>query len=166
MLVVFPGSSRVIAAFFIGCVFWSGITQACRSRFFQQLARICWKFLRRSHSLSDIEAQASVGNEKKTQKQERRLSAIHRISNEAALTFTLNLCFAFASFAQLCSLLMFLPNGDTACGTLSMCRQPCDAIVTFRFHSIHGGMGEYGCSCRSPHRSHYVGHGTTSSRRG
>ncbi|KAI0719557.1 hypothetical protein C8T65DRAFT_736502 [Cerioporus squamosus] len=110
----------VIAGFLLGCVFWSGISYACRSRFFQVLGRVCWNFIwragRAQADSSDIEAQpASSDIEKKPQRPQSKLSAIHRVSNEAALTFTLNLCFAFAGFAEFCSLLAFNSNGDTAC---------------------------------------------------
>ncbi|KAI0750802.1 hypothetical protein C8Q80DRAFT_1098745 [Daedaleopsis nitida] len=111
---------RVIAAFLLGWVFWSGISHACRSQFFQVLGRLCWNFFRNPHApsnSSDIEARASQHQdvEKNPQRRRGQLSAIHHITNEAALTFTLNLCFAFAGFAQFCSLLVYDPNGDTAC---------------------------------------------------
>ncbi|RPD67166.1 hypothetical protein L226DRAFT_452548 [Lentinus tigrinus ALCF2SS1-7] len=109
----------IVASFLLGWVFWSGISYAWRSRFFQLLGRICWNFIwRSSHAQtdsSDIEAQASPAVEKKPQQRQSKLSAIHRVSNEAALTFTLNLCFAFAGFADFCSLLAYNSNGDTAC---------------------------------------------------
>ncbi|KAI0774270.1 hypothetical protein C8Q74DRAFT_1269223 [Fomes fomentarius] len=110
---------RIIAGFLLGWVFWSGISYACRSQFFQLIGRIVWNFLRGMRSnpseLSDVEAQAARNVEKQSQRRFSQLSAIHRISNEAALTFTLNLCFAFAGFAEFCSLLVYDRNGETAC---------------------------------------------------
>ncbi|TFK89827.1 hypothetical protein K466DRAFT_518265 [Polyporus arcularius HHB13444] len=109
----------VIAAFLLGWVFWSGISYAYRSRFLRLLGQICWTFIWRPRHAqvnpSDIEAQTSSDVEKTPQRQQSKRSAIHRVSNEAALTFTLNLCFAFAGFAEFCSLLAYDTAGDTAC---------------------------------------------------
>lgn len=117
---VLSAPSPVIASFLLGWVFWSGISYACRSRFFQLLGRICWNFIwrpsRAQTDSADIEAQSSPAVEEKSRQRRSKLSAIHRVSNEAALTFTLNLCFAFAGFADFCSLLAYNVNGDTACG--------------------------------------------------
>ena len=117
-------TSRAVAAFLLGWVFWSGLLYACRSRFFQQLLQVCWKTIHRTRPARDLEAQANNETEK-GQNAQKQLSAIHRISNEAALAFGLNLCFAFAGFAEFCTLLLYRSDGDTACGpyshTLSIC---------------------------------------------
>lgn len=119
-------TSRVIAGFLLGWVFWSGISHACRSQFFQVLGRLCWNFLRNTRvpsNSSDIEARSSQHQdvEKNPQRRRSQLSTIHRISNQAALTFTLNLCFAFAGFAEFCSLLVYDSYGVTACGRPHPC---------------------------------------------
>ena len=111
-------SSRLIVAFFLGLVFWSGISHACQSRFSHKLVRVCWRLIRRSKARPDVEALAPSDIEKSRQQ---RLSSIHCISNETALAFTLNLCFAFAGFAEFCSLLTYSHHADATCGTCAIC---------------------------------------------
>ncbi|KAI0352961.1 hypothetical protein OH77DRAFT_1408107 [Trametes cingulata] len=110
---------RATAGFLLGWVFWSSICYASKSRFFQLLGHIFWAFIRRTPSnepVSDIEARGSQDAEKRTQRRESGPSGVDRISNEAALVFTLNLCFAFASFAEFASILAYDPGGaDVAC---------------------------------------------------
>ena len=147
-------SSPVVAAFLLGWVFWSGITYACRSHFFRQLARLCFNFLPLSRSATpqapDIEAQTSPVTEKKCRSPPSALSTVRRVSNESALAFTLNMCFAFAAFADFASLLAYEPHGDTACGmpvNHSRNRHPGD-VVSF-LDSVYRGMGLYGSSSSS-----------------
>ncbi|OSD04249.1 hypothetical protein PYCCODRAFT_1466219 [Trametes coccinea BRFM310] len=111
---------RASAGFLLGWVFWSSISYAYQSQFFQQLGRICWRFIRSERNpphARDIEAMAFATPEKGGQQREQgRQTAAQRISNESALVFTLNLCFAFASFAKFCSILAYDPGGaNTAC---------------------------------------------------
>lgn len=113
--------SRATAGFLLGWVFWCSVSYAYRSQFFQLLGHICWNFIRRTSArtqTADVEARASANLEKYSRREEGRLAGIQNISNEAALVFTLNLCFVFASFAEFCSILAYDPGGaDTACGT-------------------------------------------------
>lgn len=118
--------SPVVAAFLLGWVFWSGITYACRSHFFRQLAHLCFSFFslklsrRTWPEAPDIEAQASPIGEKKSRRPLSALSTVRCVSNESALSFTLNICFAFAGFAGFASLLGYETHEDTACGMPSI----------------------------------------------
>ncbi|KAI0650811.1 hypothetical protein C8Q79DRAFT_1007043 [Trametes meyenii] len=110
---------RATAGFLLGWVFWSSISYAYKSHFFQLLGRICWGFLRRKPAqtqVNDVEARMSQDSEKYSLHGEAHASTLRRISNETALVFTLNICYAFASFAEFCSILAYDPGGaDTAC---------------------------------------------------
>ncbi|EIW61971.1 uncharacterized protein TRAVEDRAFT_57115 [Trametes versicolor FP-101664 SS1] len=110
---------RATAGFLLGWVFWCSVSYAYRSQFFQLLGHICWNFIRRTSArtqTADVEARTSANLEKYSRREEGRLAGIQNISNEAALVFTLNLCFVFASFAEFCSILAYDPGGaDTAC---------------------------------------------------
>ena len=113
-------SSRVIAGFLLGWVFWSGLAYAGRSHFFQQLARLCWNRVCQLGSAKaeahDLEAQETPINEKKSQRPPGESAQLRRVSNEAALAFTLDICLALAGFAEFGSLLVFGPNGGATCG--------------------------------------------------
>lgn len=110
----------MVAGFLLGWVFWSSIRHAFQSRFFQLLGQICWALVRGPKQVqsSDVEAQNVEKHAK--QGRSRAMPNIYRVSNEAALTFTLNLCFAFVAFAEFCTLLVFDVNGNTACGALQL----------------------------------------------
>ncbi|KAI0832418.1 hypothetical protein BC628DRAFT_1309421 [Trametes gibbosa] len=107
---------RATAGFLLGWVFWCSISYAYESQFFQLLGYTCWTFLRRKPAqspASDVEARAAADPEKYARGRE---ASVQGMSHEAALVFTLNLCFAFASFAEFCSILAYDPGGaDTAC---------------------------------------------------
>ncbi|KAI0677619.1 hypothetical protein C8Q78DRAFT_961363 [Trametes maxima] len=110
---------RATAGFLLGWVFWSSVSYAYKSHFFQLLGRICWGFLRRKPAqtrVNDVEARMSQDPEKYSLHGEGQVATLKRISNETALVFTLNICYAFASFAEFCSILAYDPGGaDTAC---------------------------------------------------
>ncbi|KAH9853475.1 hypothetical protein C2E23DRAFT_728451 [Lenzites betulinus] len=105
---------RATAGFLLGWVFWCSVSYAYKSQFFQLLGYTCWTFLRRSRSrASDVEARGSADPEKYPWRGEASVQGMHY---EAALVFTLNLCFAFASFAEFSSILAYDPGGaNTAC---------------------------------------------------
>ena len=115
--------SRTVTGFLLGWVFWSSVCYTYRSRFFQSLGRICWDRVRRKNLQTkpgDIEARASADAEKRTPlRSETGPPAAQHLTNESALIFILNLCFAFASFALFCSTLAYDPGGvNTICGTI------------------------------------------------
>ncbi|KAI1795229.1 hypothetical protein LXA43DRAFT_994003 [Ganoderma leucocontextum] len=149
----------VVAVFLLGWVFWSSITYACRSHFFHHLAHLCFSFFRLSRSAQpeapDIEAQTSPVNEKKYRRPLSATSTVRRLSNESVLTFTLNICFAFAGFAEFASLLAYEPHGDTACAFTvawgSMAAQAARLIglvaLVLELHSRRGSSVEFYCLC-------------------
>ncbi|KAI0771625.1 hypothetical protein BD413DRAFT_475705 [Trametes elegans] len=112
---------RATAAFILGWVFWSSLTYTYKSHFFQILGKICWGFIRRvfGHSQASDDVEARMSADTQSEKDSLRSGVGPggiRLSNEAAMVFTLNLCYMFASFADFCSILAYDPGGaDTAC---------------------------------------------------
>ncbi|KAI9063247.1 hypothetical protein FKP32DRAFT_1572377 [Trametes sanguinea] len=151
---------RATAGFLLGWVFWSSVSYAYQSQFFQSLGRICWRFIRgerNSTHARDIEARAPAATEKGgNQRRDGLQTNVQRISNESALVFTLNLCFAFASFAKFCSILAYDPGGaNTACAFTvawgSMADQAARLvglfILTLRLKSQNARPIEFYCLC-------------------
>ncbi|CDO75583.1 hypothetical protein BN946_scf184858.g23 [Trametes cinnabarina] len=110
---------RVTAGFLLGWVFWSSFYNTHQSRFFQQIGRVLWCFLRGKRDsayANDVEAWAPKDEKCQGPDESGQTSIPPPISNETALAFTLNLCFSFASFAKFCSILAYDPGGaNTVC---------------------------------------------------
>ncbi|KAI0335466.1 hypothetical protein GY45DRAFT_800592 [Cubamyces sp. BRFM 1775] len=153
---------RTATGFLFGWVFWSSICYAYKSRFFQLLGRICWNRVRRKKlqiQVGDIEARAPGDAEKGIpMRSESGPPTAQRLSNESALIFTLNLCFAFASFALLCSTLAYDPGGvNTTCAfTVAWGNMAAQAarftgllILTLRLRAQCDRIIEFYCLCAS-----------------
>ncbi|KAH9951587.1 hypothetical protein B0H21DRAFT_716659 [Amylocystis lapponica] len=113
---------RTISAFFLGWVFLNSIYYLLCSALVHALLRLCYSRLRRPFGHTPAgkrpaDLEAHLPSEKSPESmvpQDRR--AVGHDFYEGAFALVLNICFAFAAFAQFCSLLDFGSHvGNTGC---------------------------------------------------
>ena len=114
--------SRIVSAFFLGCVFMNGLQYMTSSLFFRdiltRLRRLAHLF-RRMMPSRPVDLELPTAREEKVSiADEQETESIRQYNDHTALIFTLNLCFMLAGLAQFISLLAFKNQGPwgTGCG--------------------------------------------------
>lgn len=114
--------SRIVSAFFLGCVFMNGLQYMTSSLFFKDLltrARRFYHLCRRTMfpRVASLELPTTRA-EKVSLEDEQETESLRQYNDHTSLIFTLNLCFMLAGLAQFISLLAFANQASwgTGCG--------------------------------------------------
>lgn len=116
--------SRIVSAFFLGCVFMNALQYMTSSLFFRgMLARIrrFIQVIRRKMPSRQVDLELPTARDEKARIEDvEETESLRQYNDHTALIFTLNLCFMLAGLAQFISLLTFRnqTSWGTGCGML------------------------------------------------